>query len=215
MTKKSLNRRMKDMKTAGVAPAPRQTYVPPVATIHPIFGKKLAEIKAEQPKHEEMHVWDDLNTLHVTCAKALMAPAVLGQLAKRKDIIAYIRDQVGLRQRIEMFKRDILQLQEELKAIAAQHSGREGSSTDPDEIMQSITIAEQYNLFKERITAVIDPTVAHIFEIFTEAEMLMLDAQGKLSENGLKPEQDPNVVTDVVASEVASTAANAVAEINS
>lgn len=215
MTKKSNSRRLKDMKAAGVAPAPRAPYVPATAAIHPMFAAKLKQIAEEMPKHEALPVWDDLNGLYVQCAKAVMAPAILGQLAGRKDIIAYIQDHKGLQQRIEMFKRDILQLKAELTGIAAEHAGKEGSSDDPDDIMLSIHIAEKYNLFRERLAAVIDPTVAHIFEIFTEAEMRMLQAQGKLSEQGLKPEQDPNVITDVEVTEVSSTATAAIAELNS
>lgn len=213
MTKKSMSRRMKDAAKSGVAPAPRAPYVPVTAAIHPMFAAKLKEIDEELPKHEKLPVWDDLNNLYVQCAKALMAPAVLGQLAARKDIIAYISDHKGLQQRIEMFKRDILQLKAEVSAIASEHAGKEGSSDDPDDIMLSIQIAEKYNLFRERLTAVIDPTVAHIFEIFTEAEMRMLQAQGKLGD-GLKPEQDPNVITDVEVTEVANTASAAAAELN-
>jgi hypothetical protein len=210
---------MKDMQQAGVAPAPRQAQVPPVAAIHPMFAKKLEEVAKDEQERKKaegwMPVWDDLRTLYIECAKGVMAPAVLGALARRKDIITYIRDQKGLQLRIQMFTRDILTLKNELSAIAAEHVNREGGTSDPDELMLSIQIAEKYNLFKERMTAIIEPTVAHIFEIFTEAELLMLDAQGQLSDTGLKPEQDPTVVTDVEVIETTMTAAgNAVQEIN-
>ena len=218
MTKKSLNRRLKDMKAAGVAPAPRQTQVPPLATIHPIFGKAVEQARADEMERKKaegwMPVWDDLRSLYIECAKGVMAPAVLGALARRKDIIEHIRDQVGLQTRIEMFKRDIITLKNELTGIAAEHAGKTGGTSDPDELMLSIQIAEKYNLFKERMSAIIEPTVAHILEIFTEAELIMLDKQGKLSDTGLRPEQDPNVVTDVQAVEttmaVASNAMQAI-----
>jgi len=210
---------MKDMQKVGVAPAPRQPQVPPVAAIHPMFAKKLEEVKQDEEERKKaegwMPVWNDLRGLYIECAKGVMAPAVLGALARRKDIIAHIRDQKGLQLRIEMFKRDILTLKNELTAIAAEHAGREGGTSDPDELMLSIQIAEKYNLFKERMTAIIEPTVAHILEIFTEAELLMLDANGQLSDTGLKPEQDPNVVTDVESVETTmSVVGNAMQEIN-
>jgi len=219
VTKKSASRRMRDLQASGKAPAPRTSYVAPVHSIHPMFQKKLVEVAKDEEERKKaegwMLVYDELNTMYVNCAKGVMAPAVLSKLAARKDIIAFIRDHQSLQLRIEMFKRDIGTLKSELSAIASEHAGKTGGTSDEDEIMAANLIGQKYQLFLERLESTIQPSIAHIFEIFTEAEVRMLDSQGKLSENGLKPEQDPNVITDVSATEVASTAANAVAEINS
>ena len=218
MAKKSLSRRLRDQQASGAKPAPRTPYVAPVKTIHPMFAKKLVEVAQDEEERRKAAGWvpvyDELNNLYVQCAKGIMAPAILSKLAARKDIIKYIDNHTALQTRIEMFKRDISQLKVELSGIFAEHSGKSGGTSDEDEIMTANLISEKYELFRQRLEATIPPTVAHIFEIFTAAEIKMLDAQGKLSEQGLKPEQDPNVVTDVVAAEVANTAANAVSEIN-
>lgn len=227
MTKKSMSRRNKDAAAAmaaaqaagrPVAPKPRQTYVPPVAAIHPMFAKKLQEVAVDEAERQKaegwMPVWDELNAQYVACAKGVMAPAVLSVYAQRRDIIAYIRDQKGLQDRIGMFKRDILQLKAELSAIAREHGDKTGGTSDPDELMTAIQISEKYNLFRERLTAIVEPTVLHIQEIFLEGEMLMLQAQGKLSDKGMSPEQDPDVITDVEITETTTHAAAAVAEIN-
>lgn len=218
MTKKSASRRMRDLQASGKAPAPRASYVAPVHSIHPMFQKKLIEVAQNEEERRKaegwMPVYDELNAMYVNCAKGVMAPAILSKLAARKDIIAFIRDHASLQLRIEMFKRDIVTLKAELSAIAAEHAGKQGGTADEDEIMAANLIGQKYELFLERLESTIQPSIAHIFEIFTEAEVRMLDAQGKLSENGLKPEQDPAVVTDVSSTEVANTAANAVADIN-
>lgn len=218
MAKKSLSRRLRDQQASGVAPAPRAPRVAPVNAIHPMFAKKLVEVAHDEEERKKAAGWvpvyDELNNLYVQCAKGVMAPAILSKLAARKDIIKYIDDHQALQTRIEMFKRDIAQLKTELSGIFAEHSGKSGGTYDEDEITAANVIGEKYALFLQRLEATIPPTVAHIFEIFTAAEVKMLAAQGKLSEQGLKPEQDPNVVTDVTATEVANTAANAVAEIN-
>ena len=117
MTKKSASRKLKDAQAAGKGPATRQVYLAPTAMIHPMFKSKLNEIKADQAKEESLPVWDEVNELYVKCVQGVMSPAVLGQLAQRKDIIAHIRDHDGLNTRINMFKRDILTLKEELAEL--------------------------------------------------------------------------------------------------
>lgn len=209
MTKKSASRKLKDAQAAGKGPATRQVYLAPTAMIHPMFKSKLNEIKADQAKEESLPVWDEVNELYVKCVQGVMSPAVLGQLAQRKDIIAHIRDHDGLNTRINMFKRDILTLKEELAELHAAHAGKVGTEDDPNEIMRAITISEKYTLFLEKLEATIPPTVAHILEIFTEAELIMqqkatdaANAQHAAEQDARIAELDPNVVTDVVATDV-------------
>jgi hypothetical protein len=204
VTKKSMNRRMKDMRAAGVAPAPRQPFVPVTAGLHPLLQQRLEEVKkqtAEIVGHDYVPVWDELENVYQKMLQGVMAPAVLGTLAQRKDLIVFVRDKKGLVTRIQMFQREILAMKEELKEIHAQHAGKVGGTDDPDVVMNANMINEQYILFGQRMEAIITPTVAHILEIFTEAEVLQAQAHGKLqtaSESGLTPEQDPAVITDVV-----------------
>lgn len=215
MTKKSINRRLRDQRAAGVAPAPNAPRIAPVQTIHPMFKNKLVEIAKDDEERARAEgmvpVWDDLNASFVKAHHALVAPAVIGQYAARKDIIAFVADKLSLRLRIEQFQRELSHLRAELKGISSQHTDKTGSTNDPDEIMLAVRIGEQYALFLERLESIIQPTVAHIIEIFTQAEMLMIDAQNKAKE-GLSPEQDPNVVTDVQVTEIASGAAAVAAE---
>lgn len=215
MTKKSMNRRLRDQRAAGVAPAPSTPRVEPVATIHPMFRNKLVEIAKDDEERARAEgmvpVWDDLNASFVKAHHALVAPAIIGQYAARKDIIAHVVDKAALRLRIEQFQRELVHLKQELKAISSQHTEKTGSTNDPDEIMLAVRIGEQYALFLERLESIIQPTVAHIIEIFTQAELLMIEAQNKANE-GLTPEQDPNVVTDVQVTDIASGAAAVAAE---
>lgn len=205
MTKKSLSRKQKDAQLAGRAPAARQVYVPPTAMIHPMFSTKLKEIKAEQAQEEALPVWDEVNSLYIQCVKGVMSPAILGKLAQRKDIISHIRDQNALNTRINMFKRDILTLKEELSVLHQEHSGKVGTESDPNEIMRAITISEKYTLFLQKLEATIPPTVAHIIEIFTEAELLMQQHTANVEAAAKDAAIDPNVITDVEVKEIVET----------
>jgi len=48
-----------------------------------------------------------------------------------------------------------------------------GGTTDPDVVISTFPIFEQYNLFMERHQAVIMPTAYHIIEQFSAAEALL------------------------------------------
>ncbi len=232
MTKKSQARLAKDALASKAVPAARQGWVSPAAGLHPILKNTLKEARAVQlaaqitahqkslneteaafttntpsnnpdDAEESNNAWDKLEELYGMCARAVVAPVVLGSLSQRKDLIAFVEDKGALTARIQMFQQDILQLKAELEQIHAQHVGREGECVDPDENMKALVIGEQYMLFQQRMAACIEPTVAGILSTFATAELLqkndlekqaqaLLDAQPVLS-----PEQDPNVVTDV------------------
>lgn len=216
MTKKSAGRRQRDFQAAvkaaaanGVqlAPQPRQVRLAPTVGLHPLMRARLDQVKKETDEivqHGAVPIWDELNDVYVKCAQGVMSPALLGELAKRKDTIKYIQDHVTFRDRIEMFKRDIEQMKKELSQIHAQHAGKTGSSSDPDELMKAAMINEQYAVFNERMVSSIDSSVNHILAIFAEAEVLQQAAEAQLT-----PEQDPNVVTDVVVKDVEAAPAQA------
>lgn len=189
---------------------PAQRGISALHAVHPMIAKAVVEKNAQDVVDSQVPVWDELNELLLTCQQGLVSPVILGQLAQRKDLIVFIRDKAGLVTRINMFKQDILQLKKELDDIAAQHAGKTGGSDDLDDIMRANQISEQYQLFLTRMDAVITPTVGHILEIFTEAELIQQQAKVEAGQAApaYTPEQDPNVVTDVV-----STLVNTQAEL--
>jgi hypothetical protein len=152
--------------------------------VHPIVGRAVVakNIEDAQARDEEVAIWDELNSAREACIALLVTPVLMRELAGRKDLIKFVRDKAGLVTRVNMFKRDIMQLKAELFDIAKRHEGKVGGSSDIDEIMNANMISEQYELFKLRLEATIPPTVNHIIEIFTEAELIMKQTQAASAE---------------------------------
>lgn len=143
--------------------------------------------------------WDDLVALHADCFRLLNSHGDIGAYARNPNLMRHIEDQALLASNIAQLASDIKKLASELKEIGAQHTGKTGGTTTPDELIQNITIYEQYNLFMERHGAVVMPTVLHIVEQFERAEHLYLrELKAAAEANALT---DPAVVSDVVPKE--------------
>jgi hypothetical protein len=152
--------------------------------------KRMAEANAEGT----VSIWDDLENMYQNCVQALASPGVIGAFSQRKDLIALVQDKQVLVARIRMLQSDTEQMRAELNAIHQQHQGKTGGSIDPDELIQAFPLYEYYQLWLQKWNANIMPTVAHILEIFTDAE---IEQQRQRAAAQLTPEQDPTVITDV------------------
>ena len=180
MTKKSAARLMKD---AAKAEANRRN-------------------KEGQPENT---CWTDLENIYMNTVALLSSHTRLASLAQDKELIGYVADKVTLIGLIKSLSSDLNTMSGELKQIHDQHAGKTGGGVDGDEVMESITIYEQYNLFMERHDGVIMPTVYHITELFESAEKSRTAAR-KAAEAEASV-LDPNVTTDVDFKEVPQAAA--------
>lgn len=147
MTKKSLARRMRDAD-----------------------AKQAAKDKKAM---ENNTCWDDLNNIYTSCVQLLKQHGHLGALAANKELLACVTDPKTLATTIRQLSEDIRTMSDELNEIRAQHKDLVGGSKDPDEVIRSITISEQYHLFMERHNGVILPTAYHIIEQFDQAEQIL------------------------------------------
>lgn len=120
---------------------------------------------------KENTIWDDLNGTYSACAQALGQHAGIALMLNRKEVFPFLKDPHTLAQNISALSNDLRALNQELKEIKAQHADKTGGTLDPDEVIRSIQIFEQYNLFLERHQAVIMPVAMHILEEFGAAEV--------------------------------------------
>lgn len=194
MTKKSLGRQARDhaAKAQQIADKARDQE----------RTKALAEIQSGNNT-----CWDDLNQIHAGCQQLLINHAHLGRELNQKDMIAEIEDPHALVLKIRSLAADLRQMTGELAEIYTQHQDKTGGVDDPDVLMTTFAIFEQYTLFKERHEAVVMPTVYHILEQVQLAE-------DRLNKKLLAAQQaaaatDPNVVTDVQYKEVPAEEATA------
>ena len=126
--------------------------------------------------------WDDLNTIYSSCIQLLQKHENISVYASNKEIIDEIVDKNTLISNIRLLASDLNKLSSELQEIHNQHADKSGGTNDPDEVMRSITIYEQYSLFMERHDAVVMPTITYILEQFDQAEHSLLRKRKALAE---------------------------------
>lgn len=143
--------------------------------------------------------WDDLNAVYQGCSQVLHRHCQLSNISSNKELIAEVKDMPTLISNLRMLGADLTKMNLELKEIHDQHVGKSGSTQDPDEVMLSINIFEQYNLFMERHDAVVMPTAHHIVEQINQAEhALHMKLHAKaMAERAVNNATDVSVVTDV------------------
>jgi hypothetical protein len=144
--------------------------------------------------------WDDLNNIHSDCQALLLKHVYVGREMNDKELIAEVDDKASLVLKINTLANDLRQLKGELAQIHAQHAGKTGGVNDPDVLMTTFAIFEQYTLFQERHDSVVMPTVYHILEQFEAAEKKLIAK--KTAEKQKADETNPAVISDVEFKEV-------------
>ena len=136
-------------------------------------------LKKDKADHlKDNTIWDDLNATYSACSQALGQHTAIAAMLQRKEVFPYLRDSKATVANISSVTRDLIQLNSELKEIYAQHKDNKGGSDDPDDVIRSLQIYEQYQLFLQRHDAVIMPAVYHILEDFGQAEKAFNQATG-------------------------------------
>jgi hypothetical protein len=162
--------------------------------------KKAEEYKLKQAAKlandlKDNSCFNDLNDMYHSMVLLLSKHAHLNEFAANKELIAAVADKITLVANIRMLARDLTTLNADLSAIHELHKDKTGGSRDPDEIISTINIFEQYNLFMERHNAVIMPIAYHIIEQFDTAEKLLMRVA--MVNKAATDLLDPNVISDV------------------
>ena len=159
---------------------------------------QAAALKEHSKDLQKNNCWSDLKEIYISTAQALHSHFALAAFANDKELLSYVVDKVTMNNNLRMLARDLTQLSGELAEIYAQHKNKDGHPVDSDEVMNSITIFEQYQLFMSRHEAVIMPTIYHITEGFDQARNRMLVAHEAANQTQAT---DVTIVTDVVFAE--------------
>lgn len=133
-------------------------------------ARRAEAVRNASSKLKDNTCWDDLNGTYQACVEMLQKHGNLQTLAQNKEVIARVKDKTTLINNIRTMATDLRNMNGELSEIYGQHKGKSGGSQDPDEVIRTIQIFEQYQLFMTRHDAVVMPTVYHIIEQFDEAE---------------------------------------------
>lgn len=135
-------------------------------------------------------VWDDVTNVSHKCYQLLRSHVGLQSLIQNAELRGAIKDISLFEKNIVVLSKDLESLREELDILTAEHSGKTGKASTPDEHMQGISIYEKYLMFIERHQNVVMPGVTHILDQFHEAEQILSEAKRQAEI------LDPTVISD-------------------
>jgi len=139
--------------------------------------------------------WDDIVHLENTTRQLIASIIYVGNQSRHPDVIQnYVNSDIADRC-MKLLAQDILRMSSNFEAIAAKHAGKKGNAPTQEEYMDSVGIYQEYCSLVEEIQSVVLPTVNQLNE---EIGMAKERLQNNNTDSNLTPEQDPNVVTDVV-----------------
>jgi hypothetical protein len=220
MTKKSQNRIQRDIREGKRKPIAPQLSLPMSQPLKPsenggfkitAADRILAECRQGTliPKDEQNTCWDDLNNVYGEMAAILLRHTRISEVLRDQELLSFVDDKPTFKTNVNQFAGDLRQLNDELGKLRALHADKAGGSEDPEEVLHSIHIFEQYNLWMQKHDGVLMPTVYHILEATNQAELARARAQasaGQLSTDVPQEQVDPavldvNQVTDVTFSD--------------
>lgn len=184
-----------------------------------MMGKNATTAESLIQPPENNTVWDDLNQIAARCGQILGSPGVFLPMLRNTELMAHVDNMELLNRTASVLARDLGEFSKFYSGILAQHTGKTGASTTPDEHLMAIMLHNDYLVWLEQFEANVRPMIESITEIIATAEAKMgavaPEAAADLSkevtqhisdhlqinvvagEPAMTPEQDPGVITDV------------------
>jgi hypothetical protein len=159
--------------------------------------KSAARLERDQFKENFKNntCWDDINNISNECRAWFSSVAEVSKQLLNKDLIPFYSDYKSVQINMSTFTTDLNRVTQEFLDIQALHRGKSGSASDPDELMSSFPIYEKYTNWLEHIHGVVMPIFNYLVEELGIASSALIERAKK---EQLTPEQDPNVITDVI-----------------
>ena len=110
-------------------------------------------------QQEKNNCWDELNSLYVSCGELLTTPAPIAMALRDRAVVANCRDAEALKADSKILARDMQSYKESLENIKKGHAGKTGGTENPDELMNSFDMGEQYQQWIMSFQSVVIPTV--------------------------------------------------------
>jgi len=133
------------------------------------FERKIREKKAQEALKSNT-CWDDLNQISGAANELMQRHLVIAGMMRNKELCAFLVDAKSVASNGKLLAKDITTLAHELATLQSLHVEKSGGTDDPDVVMHTISIYEQYQLFLERHEAVVMPTIGALLEQFHIAE---------------------------------------------
>jgi hypothetical protein len=132
--------------------------------------QQLAKLGVRRGKNDR--IWDWVKDIAQNVKEYMRAPAIIIPLIDDPKLSATILEQgntQALMDHINLLGRDVQTYTLRLQKLYARHSQRNGSSADPDDLMNGINISQDYRAFMASYESVVMPTILDILTIFEQA----------------------------------------------
>jgi hypothetical protein len=132
--------------------------------------EKLASMGVKRAKNDRS--WDWLKDIAKCVKNYMRAPAVILPMISNDELTATVYEQgnaEALNGHIQLLTRDVQTYTERLQALYGRHSQRNGSSVDPDDLMNAINLSQDYRAFMASYEMVVMPTILDILAIMEKA----------------------------------------------
>lgn len=143
--------------------------------------------------------WDWVREVSNNVKNYISCPAVLMPMLRDEKLIASIQEQGNTKRLTDLVQRltaDASSYTSRFEGLRAKHSQRNGNSYDPDDLMKSIIIGQDYMHFMSSYESVIMPTIGEILEIMDKAGLdtsnIRATANRELVYNLLQGTPSPN-----------------------
>ena len=115
------------------------------------------------------YCWDDLNKLHYSCIEVMMGSSQIAAVLRDQHICKHVSSPERYLQLGKLAVKEATEYSQKLEQIRSRHLGKTGGSRDPDAIVESLQIAEDYNNWLTSYSRVATPTVEEIMILANDA----------------------------------------------
>lgn len=114
--------------------------------------------------------WDDVNRIHLECHGLSLLPIQALPLMRDPIKVERIKDKSELERCSTVLNKDVLSYKERLNAIHSKHAGKTGDALNTDELMECISIGEEYQEWLTSYQLVVLPVLNTILAMFEESD---------------------------------------------
>ena len=113
--------------------------------------------------------WSELDTGLEACRARFQVLPMIQPLLANEQVTAALPQSAEVLERAEIIRRDIATYETKLQRIAARHQGREGVCSTPDQLMEMLSIGEEYEQLSSSFDSIVQPNLDFILNAYINA----------------------------------------------
>ncbi len=108
--------------------------------------------------------WDDLIDVSKTADGLMLCATEVSPILRNAELCKAVPDGQGLVSTAKLLANDVQSFAKELKELKAQHDGKKGGTTNPDELVAALSLGMGYSDWIERYQGTVLPNIGTILD---------------------------------------------------